>query len=81
MIELKKCPFCGGEAFFGTKRDSAWYKEWYVIYCSGCGAEIEDERKFLCSRYHNYDEEKIRGFIENEIAEKWNRRSTDERAD
>lgn len=76
-VELKRCPFCNGEAVFGTKRDGEWYQEWYAIACLDCGAEIEDSRKFMCDRLDkNYDEEKI---IEHELSEKWNRRTDDER--
>ena len=35
MAELKKCPFCGGEAT--VKRHHNRYSDWWLVSCSKCG--------------------------------------------
>ena len=76
-VELKRCPFCGGEAFIVNERDGEWYHEWYEVKCADCEAQIEDDRYFMCDREEPSEEEMRQ--IEKELAEKWNRRVDDER--
>lgn len=62
MIELKPCPFCGGEA----KIHKSGFEYWtsmphnFTVYCVACGASV---RRF----YEN----------EQKSIEAWNRRATD----
>lgn len=76
-VELKRCPFCGGEAFIVKERDGEWYKEWYSVKCNDCEAKIEGDCCFMCGRERPSEEEMRQ--IEKELAEKWNRRAYDER--
>ena len=38
--KLKRCPFCGGEAFFITDDGGDSGKETYSVSCSECGCDI-----------------------------------------
>lgn len=38
MVELKPCPFCGGNAV--VDMDESWYWE-YKAYCALCGVSME----------------------------------------
>lgn len=73
--DLKKCPFCGGEAYIVKEHDGEWYKGWYAVSCENCYAKIEDERVFMCDR-EKLPEKQIE-LIEKELTEKWNRRAND----
>ena len=47
-LELKPCPFCGGEAEFETKGDISNYTEVgfdFTIKCGECGIEIPGRHK------------------------------------
>jgi hypothetical protein len=35
--KLRDCPFCGGEANFGTPRGDFWHVECSNFECAGCG--------------------------------------------
>lgn len=43
MAELKKCPFCGGEAVL-EELEHDDYKE-YLVYCCECSGMVEEWRK------------------------------------
>lgn len=77
-VELKRCPFCGGEAFIVKERDAEWYKEWYSVKCIECEAKIEGDCCFMCDRSDKPSEEEMRQ-IEKQLAEKWNRRADNDR--
>lgn len=42
MEELKKCPFCGGEAKLTIATDEYEHYSWYCVSCD-CGAAMESE--------------------------------------
>ena len=47
MIELKPCPFCGGEVYISGSDNVNGHPYWYVICCA-CGASVygnEDKEK------------------------------------
>lgn len=44
MAELKKCPFCGGEAVLEELEYDDKYKE-YLVYCCECSGMVEKWRK------------------------------------
>ena len=67
--ELKKCPFCGGEAEMKIKYGNYGYTPHiYCVKCKRCGANIE-----MVS--NNYAD------LSDAVANAWNRRAKDERAD
>lgn len=69
MSELKKCPFCGGEAeFYRTpiKSNGGWCDS-VVVRCKEC--EARTNRVLYNSVKHPNDEEYM------EAAEAWNRRA------
>lgn len=35
MIEIKPCPFCGGEAYYSHNKGLTW-----TVKCFRCGAEV-----------------------------------------
>ena len=76
MVELKKCPFCGGEARLSIKTDGRWGRVWYVR-CSKCNARAdgyyEPTELSECAKPH----EKIAETIDNAV-ELWNKRADDE---
>lgn len=63
-IELKPCPFCGGEAVI-ERAD-----KWYCAYCEGCGAEI------MTSTFRAKDSAQIEIQRLRTIS-KWNKRSAE----
>lgn len=77
MAELKYCPFCGSEAFIALDRDGEMYKEWFIVRCDNCGAEIKSPRKFMCDREAKNDMEVE--YIVSKLVDKWNTRNTAER--
>lgn len=62
-IKLKPCPFCGGEAEFGTN-PTGYRTIW--VYCSECKAES------------NRFESNIYSCAAEDAAEAWNRRTENE---
>lgn len=61
-IELKPCPFCGGEVYlhtYGSYNGYLWNCVMYNLSCAECGATISTK-----SLDH--------------VVELWNRRATDE---
>lgn len=60
-IELKPCPFCGGEASIHEIKEDflglGWKIKGYAIFCKSCRASTE------------YDTNR------NKVTEKWNRRT------
>lgn len=65
MNELKKCPFCGGEAFFAKakQRDGNVMYETISVICSECGCKTEEK---ICDGYYDCY------CTDEEIAEIWN---------
>lgn len=45
-IELKPCPFCGGEAYI-RDRSSTMYTELTIIECKRCGASLKWIQEFV----------------------------------
>lgn len=77
-IELKPCPFCGGEAIF--KERHIYIDKGYVVECVQCGARttvvLVDHPKFTADGLDEstrYTEEQAK----EKAAEKWNVRATD----
>ena len=68
MAELKRCPFCGGEA----KMVHVMYTDVWYVHCSECLADIG-------SRSQAWDTSRGKLFFESseEAAEAWNRRISD----
>lgn len=62
-MELKPCPFCGGEA--KVKRYSNGYNFWCLVKCDDCGVEQDSIR----NGYYG----------EKQAVEAWNRRPSDEK--
>ena len=64
-VELKKCPFCGGEGTVIIRKGKDGWRDRYAVLCDynygGCGAE---------SGWYHYEEEAI---------EAWNRRFNNDR--
>lgn len=62
-IELKPCPFCGGDAILSHRLDEdIWTHntvKWYKIECSGCDVKTKDWPE---------------SGAEEEVIEVWNRR-------
>lgn len=52
MIELKLCPFCGGEVILETVDDNS--PEGYYIYCPKCDFEsgVYSEPKFIVEKWN-----------------------------
>lgn len=78
MNELKKCPFCGGEAVEDSTVCSEYYGHEHqdmFIECSICGAEVwcgtggGENDDFPCSCCHD---------IRTAVRTKWNRRANSE---
>jgi len=69
MINLKPCPFCGGEATL--VHISRMGYDGSVVKCHGCNCQIEG-KWFRVSTSYASDEKAI---------EAWNRRADDERFD
>ena len=72
MIELKPCPFCGGNASikkvaYSYGMDGSYY-EWH-IGCTRCSANIEIAADNFYGR---------KSYTEEEAAAKWNRRVFDD---
>ena len=66
-VELKNCPFCGGNATIKTKSLNDGYCGYYVkcIMCENCGIQT---RERTCDGYYG------EYCSDEEIAEIWNRR-------
>ena len=73
MVELKKCPFCGGEARLSIKEDGRWGRVWYVR-CSKCYARTDGYREpaELSECVNPY--KKITETVDNAV-ELWNKRA------
>lgn len=75
-IELKPCPFCGGEAYI---RDQSLhtYHELTVIECRNCGATLEWIQEFAVFESKNYFgqvESRVRAAVNLSPFDAWNRR-------
>ena len=62
MDELKRCPFCGGEAYYSYTGEGDW-----VVRCFDCRAELRKSNGFS---YGSEDMKKGRA----KAIEAWNRR-------
>ena len=77
-MEIKKCPFCGGEAVMQTQTKRLLFseeEEFYFISCTKCGA-----KPYLAGDvclYYNDDFEERRKKLREKVIEAWNRRVDD----
>lgn len=65
-IELRECPFCGGEAYTYTalgNKHNGIRKEYWLVHCKKCGL--------------NYPTSLNPCFTETEAIKAWNRRAND----
>ena len=75
QIELKPCPFCGGNATVQAEHKSLPFSEeenFYYVCCTNCGC-----RPFVVSEiclYYKSDYEIRRKNLIEKVIEKWNRR-------
>lgn len=70
MVELKPCPFCGGEAYYRTpQHESGTAFDIMMIECKKCGAS-----PYAVSVYENASDSDKK----TAIAEYWNRRAKNE---
>ena len=71
MIELKNCPFCGGDAtidFNENKKARIWFT---FIKCKTCNAQ---GKSFVIGEYEELSEAKVKDTV-TRAAEAWNRRA------
>ena len=54
-IELKPCPFCGGEAFFQSSGNGKY--NWLVKCQQCCAQTYNGETKSVAARYWNFRKE------------------------
>ncbi len=79
MVELRKCPFCGGEARPSIKVDGRWGRVWYVR-CSKCYARADGYREPAELNEYANPYKKITETVDNAV-ELWNKRADDENDD
>ena len=65
MIELKPCPFCGGEAYYSYIGDGYW-----IVRCFDCQAEV----KYYMGVFGCFDSSGMKQGRE-EVVNKWNARA------
>ena len=68
-LELKPCPFCGGEATFEVERECFGHGEYHnkhFVKCKECGAKSPSQFEYLI------DTDDCKVIVKN----KWNRRVT-----
>lgn len=75
-MEIKKCPFCGGEVNFTQWADYSGGFTMSGIYCEKCGIFFTHEGIDWEDCYDNIPENE-----KTILAEKWNRRVDDVRED
>jgi hypothetical protein len=68
--ELKKCPFCGGEAKHNDGGNSVFGRFWWAVWCEECQIEMRDREVWDSSRagYLHPD------YPPQECFTRWNRR-------
>lgn len=84
MIELKPCPFCGGDAIYETLSfgsNSRSVKIDFHIRCSTCYATHPETRGEISAKM--YDDGDLNIYKDDRLAtaDAWNRRARDDRAD
>lgn len=64
-MNIKNCPFCGGEAFYDTKQENDGYCSYKVGYirCDKCGCQTPS---FIIDGYYGADTKK------EDVYEIWN---------
>lgn len=72
-IELKPCPFCGGEVELSSISDYEGYYFDLAVTCNGCGVDVVFDTEINCPKVEDFPEETVRKAIE-----KWNRRATND---
>lgn len=70
-MELKPCPFCGGEASHNDGGNSVYGRLWWAVWCAPCGIEIRDEE--VWHEWSGPDAGKLKGQPK-ECVDKWNNR-------
>lgn len=71
-LELKPCPFCGGEARHNDGGNSVYGRLWWSVWCEPCGIAMSDEE-----RWHDWtgtDAGKLQS-QPMECIEAWNKRA------
>lgn len=79
-MEIKKCPFCGGEAVIQSQTKELPFSEeenFYFISCTKCGAKPYFASE-ICLYYKADFEERRKNLIK-KVIELWNRRVDDGR--
>ncbi len=69
-INLKPCPFCGGEAQHNDGGNSVFGRFWWIVGCVECGIRMNDQEK-----WETGDDGSSRlALPPKECFERWNRR-------
>lgn len=77
MIDLKPCPFCGGEAKHNDGGNSVYGRLWWAVWCEECQIEMRD--KEVWHEWSGPDAGKLKS-QPMECFESWNRRASDANA-
>lgn len=68
-MNLKNCPFCGGEPMLCSKTVGMTFAQSFSVVCTGCGVEVDERQE----PDQNFCFDKAKAI--NKVIEKWNRRA------